>query len=114
MKSFILGIISASLLELSSDWLKTMLFDWVAVISAFSLDSLVFTFFGVLGFLLYVLAADACLGLRDWLGSVLSLIFAITSTCFCIYYYKQGEHAFKQKIKEYKDNNPDDPCIAYL
>ena len=70
--------------------------------------------FGVLGFLLYVLAADACLGLRDWLGSVLSLIFAITSTCFCIYYYKQGEHAFKQKIKEYKDNNPNDPCVAYL
>lgn len=70
-------------------------------------------FFGVLGFLLYVLAA-ASSGLRDWLGCVLSLIFAIASTCFSIYYYKQGEHVFEQKIKEYKDNNPDDPCIAYL
>lgn len=69
--------------------------------------------FGVLGFLLYVLAA-ASSGLRDWLGCVLSLIFAIASTCFCIYYYKQGEHVFEQKIKEYKENNPDDPCIAYL
>ena len=69
--------------------------------------------FGVLGFLLYVLAA-ASSGLRDWLGCVLSLIFAIASTCFSIYYYKQGEHVFKQKIKEYKENNPDDPCIAYL
>ena len=70
--------------------------------------------FGVLGFLLYVLAADACLGLRDWLGSVLSLIFAITSTCFCIYYSNQGEQVFEQKIKEYKENNPNDPCIVYL
>lgn len=69
--------------------------------------------FGVLGFLLYVLAA-ASSGLRDWLGCVLSFIFAIASTCFSIYYYKQGEHVFEQKIKEYKDNNPDDPCIAYL
>ena len=70
-------------------------------------------FFGVLGVLLYVLAA-ACSGLRDWLGCVLSLIFTIASTCFCIYYYKQGEHAFEQKIKEYKENNPNDPCIVYL
>ena len=70
--------------------------------------------FGVLGFLLYVLAADACLGLRDWLGCVLSLIFAITSTCFCIYYSNQGEQVFEQKIKEYKENNPNDPCIVYL
>ena len=70
-------------------------------------------FFGVLGFLLYVLAA-ASSGLRDWLGCVLSLIFAIASTCFSIYYYKQGEHAFEEKLKEYKENNPDDPCIAYL
>ena len=69
--------------------------------------------FGVLGFFLYVLAA-ASSGLRDWLGCVLSLIFAIASTCFSIYYYKQGEHVFEQKIKEYKDNNPDDPCIVYL
>ena len=69
--------------------------------------------FGVLGFFLYVLAA-ASSGLRDWLGCVLSLIFAIASTCFSIYYYKQGEHVFEQKIKEYKDNNPDDPCVAYL
>lgn len=69
--------------------------------------------FGVLGFLLYVLAA-ASSELRDWLGCVLSLIFAIASTCFSIYYYKQGEHVFEQKIKEYKDNNPDDPCVAYL
>ena len=69
--------------------------------------------FGVLCFLLYVLAA-ASSGLRDWLGCVLSLIFAIASTCFSIYYYKQGEHVFEQKIKEYKENNPDDPCIAYL
>lgn len=69
--------------------------------------------FGVLGFLLYVLAA-ASSELRDWLGCVLSLIFAIASTCFSIYYYKQGEHVFEQKIKEYKDNNHDDPCIVYL
>lgn len=40
-------------------------------------------FFGVLGVLLYVLAAAAvCSELRDWLVCVLSLIFAITSTCF--------------------------------
>ena len=71
-------------------------------------------FFGILGVLLYVLAAAASSELRDWLGCVLSLIFAIASTCFSIYYYKQGEHVFEQKIKEYKDNNPDDPCIAYL
>lgn len=70
--------------------------------------------FGVLGFLLYVLAAAASSELRDGLGCVLSLIFAIASTCFSIYYYKQGEHVFEQKIKEYKDNNPDDPCIVYL
>ena len=69
--------------------------------------------FGVLGFLLYVLAA-ASSGLRDWLGCVLSLIFAIASTCFSIYYSNQGEHAFEQKIKEYKENNPNDPCIVYL
>lgn len=69
--------------------------------------------FGVLGFLLYVLAA-ASSELRDWLGCVLSLIFAIASTCFSIYYYKQGEHVFEQKIKEYKDNNPNNPCVAYL
>ena len=69
--------------------------------------------FGVLGFLLYVLAA-ASSELRDWLGCVLSLIFAIASTCFSIYYYKQGEYVFEQKIKEYKENNPDDPCIVYL
>lgn len=69
--------------------------------------------FGVLGFLLYVLAA-ASFGLRDWLGCVLSLIFAIASTCFSIYYYKQGEHVFEQKIKEYKENKPNDPCIVYL
>ena len=69
--------------------------------------------FGVLGFFLYVLAA-ASSGLRDWLGCVLSLIFAIASTCFSIYYSNQGEHAFEQKIKEYKENNPNDPCIAYL
>lgn len=72
-------------------------------------------FFGVLGVLLYVLAAAAvCSELRDWLGCVLSLIFAITSTCFCIYYSNQGEQVFEQKIKEYKENNPNDPCIAYL
>ena len=71
-------------------------------------------FFGILGVLLYVLAIAAYSELRDWLGSVLSLIFAIASTCFCIYYSNQGEHAFEQKIKEYKENNPDDPCIAYL
>ena len=69
--------------------------------------------FGVLGFFLYVLAA-ASSGLRDWLGYVLSLIFAIASTCFSIYYSNQGEHAFEQKIKEYKENNPNDPCIVYL
>ena len=70
--------------------------------------------FGVLGFLLYVLAAAASSELRDWLGCVLSLIFAITSTCFCIYYSNQGEQVFEQKIKEYKENNPNDPCIVYL
>ena len=69
--------------------------------------------FGVLVFFLYVLAA-ASSGLRDWLGCVLSLIFAIASTCFSIYYSNQGEHAFEQKIKEYKENNPNDPCVAYL
>lgn len=37
--------------------------------------------FGVLGFLLYVLAAAASSELRDGLGCVLSLIFAIASTC---------------------------------
>ena len=57
---------------------------------------------------------EFCSDLRDWLGCVLSLIFTIASTCFCIYYYKQGEHAFEQKIKEYKENNPNDPCIVYL
>lgn len=71
-------------------------------------------FFGILGVLLYVLAVAAYSGLRDWLGCVLSLIFAIISTYFYLYFCRQGEHAFKQKIKEYKDNNPDDPCIAYL
>ncbi len=71
-------------------------------------------FFGILGVLLYVLAIAAYSELRDWLGSVLSLIFAIASTCFCIYYSNQGEHVFEQKIKEYKENNPDDPCIVYL
>ena len=69
--------------------------------------------FGVLGFFLYVLAA-ASSGLRDWLGCVLSLIFAITSTYFYLYFCRQGEHAFEQKIKEYKENNPNDPCIVYL
>lgn len=71
-------------------------------------------FFGILGVLLYVLAFAAYSGLRDRLGCVLSLIFAITSTYFYMYFYRQGEHAVEQKIKEYKENNPDDPCIAYL
>lgn len=71
-------------------------------------------FFGVLGVLLYALAVAAYSGLRDRLGCVLSLIFAITSTYFYMYFYRQGEHAVEQKIKEYKENNPDDPCIAYL
>lgn len=71
-------------------------------------------FFGILGVLLYVLAVAAYSGLRDWFGCVLSLIFAITSTYFYLYFCRQGEHAFEQKIKEYKENNPNDPCIAYL
>lgn len=71
-------------------------------------------FFGILGVLLYVLAVAAYSGLRDWLGCVLSLIFAITSTYFYLYFCRQGEHAFEQKIKEYKENNPNDPCIVYL
>lgn len=71
-------------------------------------------FFGILGVLLYVLAVAAYSGLRDWLGCVLSLIFAITSTYFYLYFCRQGEYAFEQKIKEYKENNPDNPCIAYL
>lgn len=71
-------------------------------------------FFGILGVLLYVLAVAAYSGLRDWLGCVLSLIFAIASTYFYLYFCRQGEHAFEQKIKEYKENNPNDPCIVYL
>lgn len=71
-------------------------------------------FFGILGVLLYVLAVAAYSGLRDWFGCVLSLIFAITSTYFYLYFCRQGEHAFEQKIKEYKENNPNDPCIVYL
>lgn len=69
-------------------------------------------FFVVFAAVFYTLAAVIS-ALGSWVRVVL-LLFAIIFTCFWVYFYKQGMNTFKQKIKEYKDNNPDDPCIAYL
>ena len=68
--------------------------------------------FVVLAAVFYALAAVIS-ALGSWVWGVL-LLFAIIFTYFGVYFYKQGMNTFKQKIKEYKDNNPDDPCIAYL
>ena len=69
-------------------------------------------FFVVLAAVFYALAAAfSVLGGSVWVGS---LLFAIIFTYFGVCFYKRGMNTFKQKIKEYKDNNPDDPCIAYL
>lgn len=71
-------------------------------------------FFVVLAAVFYLLAmatADSELGGSVWVGS---LLFAIIFTYLGVYSYKQGMNTFKQKIKEYKDNNPNDPCVAYL
>ena len=69
-------------------------------------------FFVVLAAVFYALAAAfSVLGGSVWVGS---LLFAIIFTYLWVYSYKQGMNTFKQKIKEYKDNNPDDPCIVYL
>ena len=69
-------------------------------------------FFVVFAAVFYTLAAVIS-ALGSWVRVVL-LLFAIIFTCFWVYFYKQGMNTFKQKIKEYKDNNPDDPCVAYL
>ena len=70
-------------------------------------------FFVVLAGVFYILTIALLpeLGGPVWVGS---LLFAIIFTYLWVYSYKQGMNTFKQKIKEYKDNNPDDPCIAYL
>ena len=71
-------------------------------------------FFVVLAAVFYLLAmatAGSELGGSVWVGS---LLFAIIFTYLGVYSYKQGMNTFKQKIKEYKDNNPNDPCVAYL
>lgn len=69
-------------------------------------------FFVVLAGVFYALAAAfSVLGGSVWVGS---LLFAIIFTYFGVCFYKRGMNTFKQKIKEYKDNNPNDPCIAYL
>lgn len=69
-------------------------------------------FFVVLAAVFYALAAAfSVLGGSVWVGS---LLFAIIFTYFGVCFYKRGMNTFKQKIKKYKDNNPDDPCIAYL
>lgn len=69
-------------------------------------------FFVVLAAVFYALAAAfSVLGGSVWVGS---LLFAIIFTYFGVCFYKRGMNTFKQKIKEYKENNPDDPCIAYL
>ena len=69
-------------------------------------------FFVVLAAVFYALAAAfSVLGGSVWVGS---LLFAIIFTYFGVCFYKRDMNTFKQKIKEYKDNNPDDPCIAYL
>lgn len=70
-------------------------------------------FFVVLAGVFYILTIALLpeLGGPVWVGS---LLFAIIFTYLWVYSYKQGMNTFKQKIKEYKDNNPDDPCVAYL
>lgn len=70
-------------------------------------------FFVVLAGVFYILTIALLpeLGGPVWVGS---LLFAIIFTYFGVYSYKQGMNTFKQKIKEYKDNNPNDPCVAYL
>lgn len=68
--------------------------------------------FVVLAAVFYALAAVIS-ALGSWVWGVL-LLFAIIFTYFGVCFYKRGMNTFKQKIKEYKDNNPDDPCIAYL
>lgn len=70
-------------------------------------------FFVVLAGVFYILTIALLpeLGGPVWVGS---LLFAIIFTYLWVYSYKQGMNTFKQKIKEYKDNNPNDPCIAYL
>lgn len=70
-------------------------------------------FFSVLGVFLYVSAVACQTELGGWMWLIF-LLLAIIATCFCIYYYEQGKYDFEQKIKEYKENYPDDPCIAYL
>ena len=70
-------------------------------------------FFVVLAGVFYILTIALLpeLGGPVWVGS---LLFAIIFTYLWVYSYKQGMNTFKQKIKEYKENNPDDPCIVYL
>lgn len=70
-------------------------------------------FFVVLAGFFYILTIALLpeLGGLVWVGP---LLFAIIFTYFGVYSYKQGMNTFKQKIKEYKDNNPNDPCVAYL
>jgi hypothetical protein len=70
-------------------------------------------FFVVLAGVFYILTIALLpeLGGPVWVGS---LLFAIIFTYLWVYSYKQGMNTFKQKIKEYKDNNSNDPCIAYL
>ena len=68
--------------------------------------------FVVLAAVFYALAAVIS-ALGSWVWGVL-LLFAIIFTYFGVCFYKRGMNTFKQKIKEYKDNNPDDPCIVYL
>ena len=68
--------------------------------------------FVVLAAVFYALAAAfSGLGGSVWVGS---LLFAIIFTYLWIYFYRKGMNVFKQKIKEYKENNPNDPCIVYL
>lgn len=70
-------------------------------------------FFVVLAGFFYILTIALLpeLGGLVWVGP---LLFAIIFTYFGVYSYKQGMNTFKQKIKEYKDNNPNNPCVAYL
>ena len=70
-------------------------------------------FIVVLAVVFYILTIALLpeLGGQVWVGP---LLFAIIFTYFGVYSYKQGMNTFKQKIKEYKDNNPNDPCVAYL
>ena len=68
--------------------------------------------FVVLAAVFYALAAVIS-ALGSWVWGVL-LLFAIIFTYLWIYFYRKGMNVFKQKIKEYKENNPNDPCIVYL